>query len=221
MELETMKSIWIKENEDHFQKNKIEKEKIISLMKSKSQMTFAKIKRSTQLKSGTAGIIGTGTLILAVLFISGVIDEPLSVAPFLSVMETAVILFLMGLIVSVTAVVNLLSYNRIKQFERSSKPLKEMLSESVIIMRNIISLGIYSDAIFVPVFAGFIAYKWLFNNGLVWDIRLFYLVLIVSAAAMLSYTIASRLMHQKHGGHLERLRGYLNQLDSNIGNPVN
>jgi len=221
MELETMKTIWKKESEEHFQNNQIEQEKIQSLMNSKSQMTFAKIKRSMQFKSGTAGIIGTGALILAAFYFFGVIEEPLSVAPFLSVTETGVILFLMGLIVCVTAVANLLSYNRVKQFEQSSKPLKKMLSESVTILRNIISLGIYSDAIFVPVFSGFIAYKWLFNDGLVSDIRLFYLVLIVSGAAVLSYFIASRFMYQKHGGNLERLRGNLKELDSGNGIPVN
>ncbi|NBC66171.1 MAG: hypothetical protein GVY07_11035 [Bacteroidetes bacterium] len=219
MELETMKTIWKKESEQHFQNNKIEQQKIQSLMNSKSQMTFAMIKRSLQFKSRTAGIIGTGALILAAFYFFGVIEEPLFVAPFLGVTETGVILFLMGLILCVTALANLLSYNRVKQFEQSSKSLKQMLSESVIILRNIIYLGIYSDAIFVPVLSVFIAYKWLFDAGLVWDIRLLYLVLIVSGAAILSYTIASRFMYQKHGGNLERLQGYLKELESGNSKP--
>lgn len=219
MDLEKMKTAWKKESEDHFQDEKIEPEEIQSLMKSKSQTTFAKIKRSMKFKSGTAGTIGAGTLIIAALYLSGVIDEPLVYfEPFLSAMETGVILLLMGLLLVVVSAANLLSYKRVNQFERSSKPLKQMIRESVVILRNIMSLSIYSDAIFVPIFAGFIAYKWLFESaGLIWDIRLLYLALIVSATAILSHTIASRLMHQKHGGNLERLQGYLKELESANG----
>jgi len=215
MELEVMKKNWQKKSENHFQKNNIELEEARSLMKSKSRMTFAKMKRSMKFKTGTAGTIGMGALILAALYLSGVIDEPLSVAPFLNAMETGIILLLMGLIVCIASVTNLLSYKRVKQFERSSKSLKQMLRESVDILRNVITLGIYSDAVFVPIFAGFIAYKWLFeSSGLIWDIRLLYLALIVSVTAILSHGIASRLMYQKHGGNLKRLQGYLKELES-------
>jgi hypothetical protein len=215
MELEQMKTIWKTESESHFSNQQIDKQTIGSVMKQQSHNTLAIIKRKMKFKVLKAGAFGLFAIILGFLFLFGVLDEPLSVAEFLTVNETGYILMLMGIVLGVVAVVNHLSYKRIHQFEKSSEPLKQTLNQTVDILLKVMSIGIYSDVIFVPLIAGFASYIWLFQrNGLALDSRLFYLALLTGGIAVLSYMIASRLMQKKHGDNLQRLKGYILELET-------
>lgn len=218
MDLETMKTIWKKENEHQFAQQKVNPKTITNLMKQKSNTTFASMKRSMKFKTITSSLIGTGTIILAGSHLFSLVEESFFPMELLTITEAGTLFAIMGLVLITVAIANASGYKRISRFEQSSKPIKQMLEEGISILRRIISLDVYSDAIFVPIISGFAAYVWLFQReAFVFDIRVVYLLLIVGGTAALSHIIASRLSQIKHGGNLRRIQGYLNELELQNG----
>lgn len=218
MELETLKKLWQEGDGPPFNTQTREKNHLESLMKNKSQSTFAKLKRSMRLKSATAGFLGIFALSVSVMQLLSIFNEPMVDFSFLSASEMGMIMALMGMVLLTVAAFNFTGYRRIARFERSARSLKAMLEESAGVLRRVMAIGVYSDAIFVPLIAGFVAYTWLFQRqGFVWDIRLAYLVLIVSGTALFSYFTANRLMRSKHGTHLSKILDYLKELNTSNG----
>ncbi|MDZ7771755.1 MAG: hypothetical protein U5K31_03300 [Balneolaceae bacterium] len=219
MELETLKTIWQEAGKSPYHGHTMDKDHIQSLMKKKSQTTFANIKRSMRLKAVAAGVIGTFVLAVSVVQLLAITEEPILDFSFLSAFEMGLVAAVMSMVVLTVAAVNFIGYRRITRFECSTRPLKAMLEESVVLLRRIMMIGVYSDAIFTPAIAGFVAYIWLFQRQeFAWDIRLIYLVMIMAGTAFFAYVTANWLMQGKHGSHLNKLQGYLKELKLSNGN---
>jgi len=214
MELETMKTFWKKESEDHFQNEKLEPEEIQSLMKSKSNTTLAQIKSTMRVKMWVAGI----SMIVALLLSAGQLlhwfSNPLFFSEILTLTEAGVIFLLMGGVIAAVMAGNIWNYLSINRFEQTSHNLRIRLLKTAEILKQVMRLGVYSDVVFIPLISGFIGYRWLYGSELfAFDIRFSYLVLLVVASSYGSYLIAGRLMKRKYGRELEQLKSYIRELD--------
>lgn len=214
MELEQLKTTWIKTSEDQVTNYQVDREEISWIISKKSNTTISNIKRNMLIKIFLTGFVGIFALSTGCIHLFGFIEEPLYLEKILTVIELGVILFTMGCILIGISITNIRFYRRIKEFESSSDSLSITLNNVNGIIESVMWLGISSDLFVTPLVTGFIAYIRLYNReAFILDSRVFALAAIFFGFGVFSFFMNRWTMHKKFGKHLDKLKSYLKELE--------
>ena len=214
MDLIELKSAWNLLQQDVISKDKVDEEKIMTSVHSKSKSEISKIKRGLQVKFVIASV---SIVFAAALAFLSIINPALNPLDFIfSPVETAAFLGLMALTLAAMVNFNLRAYSQIEAVEYSALNLKENLQNFIGAMNKAIAFNIYSDTFMTPIIFTWVYYAYAFrDHPFDTDLRTAFLFILPILTGVLSYLLGRFMQQLKFGKYLDRLSGYLESLKKN------
>ena len=212
MELEELKVLWKEEVEKEVSSHRVDVDRIRGVITRKSQSTIADLKRKLIFKVAMTGILSLFCFATVLFDLTEALSEGLM--GFMNSSQVAIIYSILGVSLIIISVFNFFNHVRITDFERSVLPTKETIQHVAKIIKGAMNLGTYSDLIVSPLIFGFVGYVFFFRDEVFqFDIRLIYVLLIYAGGLTFSYFSNRYAMKKRFGNDLERLKGYLKELD--------
>lgn len=214
MDLIELKSAWDLLQQDVISKDKVEEDKILTSVHSKSKSEISKIKRGLQVKFviASVSIVFAGALALLSL-----IKPALNPLDFIfSPLESAAFLGLMALSLAAMVYFNLRAYSQIDAVESSAMNLKDNLKGFIGAMKKAIAFNIFSDTFMTPIIFAWVYYAYAFrDHQMGFDLRTTLLFVLPILIGLLSYLLGRFMQHLKFGKYLNRLHTYLDSIQNN------
>jgi magnesium-transporting ATPase (P-type) len=214
MELEELKTLWKVESEKEVSTHHVNLDEVRGVIARKSQSTITDVKKTMKLKVAVTGI--TSIICLATVFfgLTESLSENLMLDKFMNTTQMVIMYSILGISLGIIAVFNFFNHIRITDFERSVLPIKETIQHVAKIIKGAMNLGTYSDLIVSPFIFAFVGYVFFYREEVFqFDIRVFYLILVYVGGLAFSYVINKFAMQKRFGDDLDRLKGYLKELE--------
>lgn len=213
MELEELKVLWKQEAEKEVSSHRVNVDEIRGVITRKSQSTIADLKRTLKFKVAVTGLAGLMCLAMVIFNVTEELSEGLM--SFMSASQVAIIYSILGVSLIIISVFNFFNHIRITDFERSVLPTKETIQHVAKIIKGAMNLGTYSDLIVSPVIFAFVGYVFFFGQEVFqFDIRVLYVLLVYAGGLTFSYFTNRYAMQKRFGNDLDRLKGYLKELEA-------
>ncbi|MEP5611362.1 MAG: hypothetical protein ABJP45_03900 [Cyclobacteriaceae bacterium] len=202
MELDALKTIWLKTAKDQLTAQELNKEDILLAIEQKSNTVISKIRKRLTLKIWMQSLIGVIGICLAVFLLSK--GERL-----IGVVYFFVFLLLLGL-----AIHKFQHYRLIVEFQKSSAPVRATILRIIEIMQKVIFAQILTTVALAVVFAILFSYLSLekIDKLAGWLQGLIVLAIAIGTPGIF-YLIAKRGQHKMFGKYLQTLREYLHELE--------
>ncbi|MEO9887181.1 MAG: hypothetical protein ABJR05_04145 [Balneola sp.] len=212
MELEELKILWKEEAEKEVSAHKVNVDEIRGVITRKSQSTIAAVKKTMKMKVVVTGL--TSIICLATVFFGLTDSLSESLGKFMNATQMAIMYSILGVSLGTISVFNFFNHIRITDFERSVLPTKETIQHVAKIIKGAMSLGTYSDLIVSPFIFAFVGYAYFYREEVFqFDIRVLYVLLVYAGGLAFSYFTNKYAMQKRFGNDLDRLKGYLKELE--------
>lgn len=213
MELEELKVLWKQEAEKEVSSHRVNVDEIRGVITRKSQSTIADLKRTLKFKVAVTGLAGLMCLGMVIFNVTDELSEGLM--SFMSASQVAIIYSILGVSLIIISVFNFFNHVRITDFERSVLPTKETIQHVAKIIKGAMNLGTYSDLIVSPVIFAFVGYVFFYGQEVFqFDVRVLYVLLVYAGGLTFSYFTNRYAMQKRFGNDLDRLKGYLKELEA-------
>lgn len=211
MDLIELKSTWDLLQEDVISNDKVNEERLMTSLHSKSKSEISKIKRGLRVKF----VIGSVSILFAAtLALMSMIKPAFNPLDFIfSSVESAAFLGIMALTLAAMVIFNLRAYAQIESVETSALNLKENLQQFIKAMKKAIAFNIYSDTLITPIIVTWIYYAYAFqDHPFDTDLRTSFLIILPVLTGLLSYLLGRFMQQLKFGKYLDRLSCYMESL---------
>lgn len=222
MEINDLKSVWKKANDQEQPGYWVSEEDVRGMIRKKSQATISDVLRQLRQKIRMSGVIGGVTLILSLttIFVSDASDN-FFLNESLTNDQYGIMMMAMSLCILTICVHTTIRYRQVKNLEQSADSLKSSLQRTRQIFQKIIKAGIISDTIVTPMVMVFIAgFEIYGNQAFLFDIRLFYLILAAVILAVFFNRLAAYMMRRKFGHFIKALDNRLQELEAMESEPA-
>ena len=214
MDIIELKSAWNLLQQDIVNNDRVEENKIMTSIHSKSKSEISKIKNSLHFKF----IVASLSIVVAIsLAIATILNPTINPLDFVfSPLESVLFFIIMALSVAIMVLLNYKAYIQIRDIQQSDLNLKDNLTSFIHAMKKAISFNIFSDAFMTPVVFAWLYYAYAFkNHPLAFDLRTALLFVLPILVSVLSYFVQRFMQHLKFGKYLNRLNDYLKSLQNN------
>lgn len=214
MDIIELKSVWNLLQQDIISKDRVEENKIMASIHSKSKSEISNIKNSLHFKFIVASL---SILAVISLVIATSLNPALNPLDFVfSPFESVLFFMIMALSVAVMMFFNYRAYIQIRDIQQSDLNLKENLTGFINAMKKAIAFNIFSDTLMTPILATWLYYAYAFKNqSLGFDFRTTLLFLLPIPIGLFSYFLQRFVQHLKFGKYLNRLSAYSKSLENN------
>lgn len=216
MEINDLKSVWKKANDQEKPGYWVSEEDVQKMIRNKSRLTIQRIKKAIRLK--LVFLIFSCFTVTASAFLfrlDKMEGESFWLDEWVSIEQMGDMMVFMGVIVVAITWRSIQRYRKIISLERSSLPLSETLKQIRSIIQSVINTGIYGDVIGVPILVIWtMSVHYYGKTGFVFDIRLLYILIPAMVLPVLVYFKNSRFMHSRYGHHMQALNESLNELEA-------
>lgn len=214
MEVNDLKAIWKKANDQEKSGYWVSDEDMQSMLKQKSKATIADVVRQMRYKIRMSGSIGTLAVIIGLAHIFFIEPEEQFFATFSTVQYGIMMLFMSASILTI-CIHTWYRYRQVSNLHQSSHPLKHSLLRTKSIFQKLIRTNILTDSIVVPVvLVGGLALGYYSDSPFKLDVRLLYIVLAGAVSFGLLFTFAKFKMKRKLGGFINALNDRLSEIEA-------
>ncbi|MCE7996320.1 MAG: hypothetical protein HEP71_30355 [Roseivirga sp.] len=216
MEINDLKSVWKKANDQEKPGYWVSEEDVRGMIRKKSRATISDVLGQLKQKIRMSGVIGSATLILSLtsIFVPDASDN-FVLNESLTNVQYGIMMMTMSLCILTISIHTTIRYKQVKNLEQSADSLKLSLYRTRQIFQKLIKAGIISDTIITPLVMVFIAgFKVYANQAFLFDIRLFYLFLAAIILALFFNRLAAYLMKRKFGRFIRALDSRLQELEA-------
>jgi len=212
MELEELKILWKEEAEKEVSAHIVNVDEVRGVITRKSQSVIADLKRKLKFKVVMTGILSLFCFVTVLFDLTEALSDGLM--GFMNSSQVAIIYSILGVSLIIISIFNFFNHVRITDFERSVLPIKETIHHVAKIIKGAMNLGTYSDLIVSPFIFGFVGYVFFFRDEVFqFDIRVLYVLFIYTIGLTFSYFSNKYAMKKRFGNDLDRLKGYLKELE--------
>jgi len=203
MELDALKTIWLKTAEDQLPVQALSQEDIRQAIEQKSTTVISKIRKRLKLKIWMQSLIGIVGICLAVFLLSR--GERL-----IGVVYSLLFFMLLGL-----AIHKLQHYRLIVEFQKSSVSVRDTILRIIEIMQKVIFAHILTTVALAVLLAAVFSYLSLekLDRFSGWLQSLIVLAIVVGMPGIF-YLIAKQGQYKMFGKYLQTLKEYLHELES-------
>ena len=215
MEINDLKTIWKKANDQNRSGYWVSDLDIKALIKKKSKAAIADVERQLKQKilmSSIVGLIafaiGLGSLLN---FDSG--DGFLFVDGMTSV-EYGIMMIVMSASIITISIHARIRYKQVRNYAESANSLKLTLVTTKSIFKKVISFGIWSDTLITPLVMTFIVTMKLYKDvPFAFDERIIYLLVVAALSVLIFSRLGKYLMNRKFGPFLNAINDRLGELE--------
>lgn len=212
MNLTDLKSIWTEVSESDKVIYSVANEDMQKMISKKSHVLLSKIVRELKIKRWLVGSMGIAAVFLSIVYLldlenNYILDEVFSRT------EMVIFIMLLGLLMLILFVNIVQSYRRMMMLQRSATDLKTALETSVLLLRRIQKLAIFSDTFAIPLITASFTYRKMFaEEPVVFDERILYVILSAVISFALVYMLSRTVQQKKFGKYIDQLRHHLMDL---------
>jgi len=213
MELEALKTIWVKVSEEHQKSYSVNEGLIQSMIKQKSNIEIAEIQRTMRTKIVFASLIVLVGIFIVWSMVN--IEDFVVFEQFLSKREGIVVWSFCTILIAIVALFMTYSYRRISQLLSYSLGVKTTLEQTLKIMKEVFLVGTLSDAVGSPIIMVWVAYVQIYEEqNFVPDQRVWFLLAFGLGMGLLAYFLNRRVQRNKFGSYLNSLKDCLRDLEN-------
>ncbi len=213
MDLIDLKNIWTEVIEEDKSFYSISEEDIKKVISKKSKTLFSKIIGELRPKRWFMGIIGSLTVVLSSVYLIGS-GENYLLSDVFSRYEMTLFTFLLGIVILILFINIERSYRKFKTFQESAPDLKSALDTSVILLRGIQKLAIFSDVSTLPIIIGLFTFRKQYGDEpFVWDERVGYVALSILLSFLFLFLLSRTMQKRKFGKYIQQAEQHLAALE--------
>lgn len=213
MDFDELKSVWKKANDQERSGYWVSESDVKNMINKRSKAAIADVIRQLKQKVRMTGVIGGATVLLGVstVFFSG--KEEDFIFDFSS-LQYGSLMLIMGICLVFLHFHARLRLRQVRELDQSAAPIKEALESTKVILKKIITTGVYSDAVVAPLVITLGTSMSLYRyEAYAFDDRLLIILALAVATPYLFYRLTRFLMQRKLGHFITALDMRLEELE--------
>lgn len=203
MELDALKTIWLKTAEKQVSSDALNRADILAAIEQKSNTVISQIRKRLKFKIWMQSLVGILGIYLAIQLLFK--EEDILGISYFVVFTTLIVL----------AVHKMKHYKMIVEFQKESTSVRNTVLRIIEIMNKVIHAQILTAVILATLFAVLLSYLGLRKmDGIVIWVQTMIILVIAIGTPGIFYLIAKRGQQKMFGRYLQTLATYLDELDT-------
>ncbi len=208
MELLELQLAWQSWSDQDIQNYRVDETVISQSLTKQSQSEIALIKRAMRIKFFVGGLAALTAIGLSLF--SWIKPVELDFSP----VEASALFAVLALSIMIMLSFNYRAFLGLQKVQASSLDLKSSLSQVIRLIRNVMNINVYSDALMTPVLVVWITYANISTRGeFLWNKHGWILAGLALGLFCFSYFFQRYTQQLKFGRYVDRLQSYLDTLE--------
>ncbi len=214
MELEELKSVWVKVINKECIKYEFSQNKAKEMIQKKSNTLLTKLENQLRYKRWFCFIIGGITIPISSIYLFIKDDSNYLFENIFSPIEMFSIILILGLALIFLGINISLNYKKIIALKTTSENLKVTLKRVSHILKAIMKTTVYYDTIIVPFISFLVLYRIFFNEeSFLFDIRILYILLGTLITFLFIRYVSKRQQETRFGPFVKNLEACILDMD--------